>query len=260
MAERIIRVADDFWNIRGSFKIAGLLDIGTHASLVRQANGRFVLLDSYTLSGARADEFDGITGGPDDGEAGLTLPPFHTVHVEAIHARYPEARHYGTARHLERFPALNWQPERTEDEALHALFADEFDFSVPAGVDFISANEHLHFSSVMVLHRASQTIHVDDTIMYIRLPRVLKLFGLSESTSFHPTLAKVLERRPGAAGDFREWATGLAERWADARNLCAAHTSTLLADTNRGAPISERILKCLAAVEPKLAAHERAQG
>jgi hypothetical protein len=113
---------------------------------------------------------------------------------------------------------------------------------------------------VLVLHRSSQTIHVDDTIMYVRLPRVLRLFGLSESTSFHPTLAKVLERRPGAAADFREWATSLAERWADARNLCAAHTSVLLGDKNTGASIRERILRCLAAVEPKLAAHERSQG
>ena len=52
----------------------------------------------------------------------------------------------------------------------------------------------------------------------------------------------------------------LAERWADARNLCAAHTATLLGDKNSGASISERILNCLAAVEPKLAAHERSQG
>ncbi|MFT6377963.1 MAG: hypothetical protein ACJARS_004626, partial [bacterium] len=51
MSDPLIHVADDFWNIRGSFKIFGVVDIGTHASLVRRPNGRFVLLDAYTLSG-----------------------------------------------------------------------------------------------------------------------------------------------------------------------------------------------------------------
>ena len=32
MSDRILQVADDFWNIRGSFKIGGLVDIGTQAS------------------------------------------------------------------------------------------------------------------------------------------------------------------------------------------------------------------------------------
>ena len=30
MAEPIIEVADDFWNIRGSYKIGGLIDIAKH--------------------------------------------------------------------------------------------------------------------------------------------------------------------------------------------------------------------------------------
>ena len=47
---RIIKVTDDFWNIRGSFKIGGILDIRTHASLVRRQNGEYVFLDSLTLS------------------------------------------------------------------------------------------------------------------------------------------------------------------------------------------------------------------
>jgi hypothetical protein len=45
------------------------------------------------------------------------------------------------------------QALRTEDPELHAQFAEDFEFSVPRGVDFISANENVHFSSVLVLHR-----------------------------------------------------------------------------------------------------------
>lgn len=260
MSEHIIEVADGFWNIRGSFKVAGLIDIGTHASLLRRADGRFLLLDSYTLQGDVARDVDELTGGTENVVAVLNLHPFHTIHVRAIHKRYPDAKHYGTARHLDHYPELNWQPERTEDAALHDLFADDLEFSVPDGVDFISANEHVHFSSVLVFHRSSKTIHVDDTIMYIRLPRVLKFLGLDESTSFHPTLAQVLQKRAGAAQDFREWARAIADRWSDAENLCAAHTSTLLGKKNSGDPIRDRILRCLDKVEAKLAAHERAHG
>jgi hypothetical protein len=260
VGEHIIRVADDFWNVRGSFKIAGVIDIGTHCSLLRRASGRFLMLDAYTLSGDIARQIDEITGGPAHVEAVLNLHPFHTVHVRAIHERYPEARHYGTARHLEKAPDLAWQPERIEDASTQALFEDDLEFSVPAGVDFIASNEHLHFSSVLALHRASKTLHVDDTIMYLRFPKLLKLFGLSESTGFHPTLAKVLERRAGAAADFRAWARGLADRWADAENLCAAHSATLLGARNTGDSIRDRILAALARVEPKLAAHEQKYG
>ena len=79
-------------------------------------------------------------------------------------------------------------------------------------VDFISANENVHFSSVLVLHRASKTIHVDDTLMYVRLPRMMGAFGLTDVMSFHPTLPKALEKRAGAARDFRDWTEELTER------------------------------------------------
>jgi hypothetical protein len=260
MGERIIHVAEDFWNIRGSFKIAGLIDIGTQASLVRRAGGGFVMLDSYTLADGLAEQVDELTGGRENVEAVLNLHPFHTVHVRAIHERYPDAKHYGTARHLARFPDLGWEKHRSEDEPTHALFRQDLEFSIPQGVDFISENEDLHFSSVLALHRASKTMHVDDTIMYVRLPRIARLIGIPDATSFHPTLAKVLERRAGAAQDFREWANALADRWSDAENLCAAHTSALLAARNDGRSIRDRILAALEGVEGKLAAHERQFG
>jgi len=260
MGERVIQVAEDFWNIRGSFKVAGVVDIGTQASVLRRSNGKFLMLDSYTLSGDIARQVDELTGGPDNVEAVLNLHPFHTIHVRAAHDRYPNAKHYATARHIERFGELQWQAERTEDAGLHTLFSDDLDFTVPRGVDFISANEHLHFSSVMAMHRASKTIHVDDTVMYVRLPGLLRFFGLRDAMSFHPTLAKVLERRAGAVKDFRQWAAELIEQWGDAENLCAAHTATLLADRNTGPTIRDRLSRALAKVDSALVAHERKFG
>ena len=260
MRPNIIHIADDFWNVRGSFKIGGLVDIGTQASLVRRANGKFVFLDSYTLSADVEREVLELTNGGEDIEAILNVHPFHTVFARKMNERFPRAKLYGTARHVSRSPELPWEPLCTEDPELHALFADDFEFSVPRGVDFISANENVHFSSVLVLHRASKTIHVDDTLMYVRLPKAARLLGATDVMSFHPTLAKALEKRPGAAQDFRDWATDLAERWRDAQNLCAAHTATLMARQNKGASIHARMLKSLDKVSRTLKAHEGKYG
>jgi len=255
-----LHIADDFWNIRGSFKIGGVVDIGTQTSLVRRGNGRFVFLDSYSLSGEVEREVLELTNGGKDIEAILNVHPFHTVFARKMHERFPLAKLYGTSRHVSRSSDLPWEALRTEDPELHAMFADDFEFSVPRGVDFISADEKIHFSSVLVLHRASNTIHVDDTFVYVRLPKMMSFFGLTDAMSFHPSLGKALEKRAGAAEDFRGWATELAERWRDAENLCAAHTGTLMARKNHGASIHARMAKALSKVSGTLAAHERKYG
>ena len=109
----------------------------------------------------------------------------------------------------------------------------------------VRPNENVHFSSVLVLHRASQTIHVDDTLMYSRLPLPMRMLGFPDILLFHPTLWLALEKRKGAGRDFRDWAENLAERWRDAANMCAAHTAVLTAAGNRGASIHDRILTAL---------------
>jgi hypothetical protein len=252
----IIPVSDGFWNIRGSYRIGGIINVGTQFSLVRLASGKFVFLDSYTPSEPVKRQLDEITGGGSDVEAILNVHPFHTVHVARMHELYPQARLYGTARHHARFPALPWQPERTEDPALHAAFATDFEFSVPRGVDFISADENVHCSSVLVLHRASRTIHVDDTLTYLRLPPPLRLLGWQDLMIFHPTLKKALQQRPGAAQEFRDWAKDLAERWKDAQNLCAAHLDILQLGERPSASMQQRILAALGKAEKTLHAHQ----
>jgi len=253
-AASMVRIADGFWNLRGSFKIAGLVDIGTHISLIRRANGKFVFLDSYTLSDAQLQEIDTITGGGKKIEAVLNLHPFHTVHVKNMHERFPQAKHYGTARHLAKFPDLPWQDLRTEESKLHSKFADDLAFSVPAGVDFISADENVHFSSVLALHKASRTMHVDDTLMYIRLPLPLSLLGFPDALSFHPTLARALEKRAVAAQDFRRWAEKLIDSWGDAPHLCAAHAANFAGSKKQ--PLKARLQKALAKVSGTLRRHQ----
>lgn len=254
---KIVQLADDFWNIRGSFRIGHVVDIGTHISLVRLKDGTFVMLDAYTLDRRSCKAVSSITGGGQDLRAIINLHPFHTVHVERAHAQFPEARLYGTARHVERLPKLPWETQRSEDAELHELFSADLEFSVPGGVDFISSNPNIHFSSVLAWHPSSGTIHVDDTFIYARLPGPLGHVGLPDFLGFHPTLARALEKRAGAAAAFRDWATTLAASWGEARNLCAAHNGILEAGSKS---IGERMQQSLRRVERTLACHERRYG
>jgi hypothetical protein len=257
MSEHILKVSNDFWNIRGDFKIVGLINIGTHASLVQRSNGKFVMLDAYTLQGEVKEQVDALTNQGEDIEAIINLHPFHTVHVQKAHEQFPNAKLYGTRRHADKFPSLPWQPERTETTAFADLFAEEFEFSVPAGIDFISRNEHLHFSSVLAYHKASKTIHVDDTLMYLPLPGILGRLKKPE-ISFHMTLSKTLEKRPGAVTDFRSWVERLAEQWADAENLCAAHSASLLGESESTVSLAQQILNALKKVDKTLKKHQKA--
>ena len=106
MAGRTHQITEDFWNIRGSFRIGGVIDIGTQASLVRLRNGKFAFLDAYTLSGAVKREVFDLSRDGKDVEAILNLHPFHTIHVRKMHEMFPHARLYGTRRHLSRFAEL----------------------------------------------------------------------------------------------------------------------------------------------------------
>jgi hypothetical protein len=261
MKHELIKISDSFWNIRGSYKIKGLIDVGTQASLVKIENGKFIFLDSLTLKGDVLKQVDKLTNGGRDVEAVLNLHPFHTLHVEYKFKKYPNAKHYGTARHLSMFPELKWEDLKTEDIELHQMFSLDLEFSVPRGVDFISNDQSVHFSSVLAYHRSSKTIHVDDTFMYINLPKIMNLVGISDPISFHPTLSKALETRKGATVDFVKWARELAECWSDAENLCAAHMASLIKDKkNKDVSIKDSILKALDKVSDKLEKHKKEFG
>jgi hypothetical protein len=258
MTDKIIKISDTFWNIRGEFKVFGLLDIGTQASLVKRRNGKYVLLDAYTLQGDIKQQVDSLTNNGVDIEAIINLHPFHTMHIEKAHADYPNAKLYGTKRHIDKFPDLPWQLELTDSNEFARLFSEDFEFSVPRGVDFISHNENLHFSSVLAYHLASKTLHVDDTLMYLRLPG---LFGVLKSpeVSFHMTLSKTLEPRKGAVDDFRLWVAQIAEQWSDAEVLCAAHSQTLIVK-NKSPSIAAMIMTALQGEEKILNAHRNKFG
>jgi hypothetical protein len=260
MVKGVINVGRNFWNIRGSFKVASVIDIGTQTSLVKCEDGDFVLLDTCALSGDQKAEIDRLTRNGKLLKAILHLHPFHTVSAGLVHDYYPEALLYGTSRHKEIWPTLPWQELTTDDPELHDLFSDDLEFSVPDGVDFISANGNVHFASVIVYHPLSRTIHVDDTLMFVTLPAIMAFFGMRNRLEFHPTLALALERRAGAADDFRQWAKSLVEDWGMAENLCAAHTKPLLAEDYKSETLARRLSRALRHVRWVLRLHRLRYG
>jgi hypothetical protein len=258
MTDKIVKISDTFWNVRGEFRVFGLLNIGTQTSLAKLGNGKFVLLDAYTLQDDIKQQVDSLTNNGVDIEAIINLHPFHTIHVAKIHADYPNAKLYGTQRHLDKLPDLPWQQELTNSSEFATMFSEDFEFSIPRGVDFISNNGHLHFSSVLAYHLASKTIHVDDTLMFLKLPG---LFGVLKSpeVSFHMTLSKTLEQRKGAADDFRLWVAQIAEQWSEAEVLCAAHSETLIVK-NKSPSIAAMIMIALQREEKTLRHHQQKFG
>lgn len=254
-------LADDFWHIRGDFRVAQIVNIGTQMSLVRRPGHSFLLLDSYEAS--EKDQYDllALTDGGLQIEAVLNLHPFHTVHCAFVQQWLPHARLIGTRRHHVVLPELRWDPALIEDAATQRRFADTLDFSIPLGVDFISNDEDVHVGSVIARHCASAIVHSDDTLNILDLPSLVeKLLPdqlIGPKLRFHPELAKALEKRSGAADDYVRWAKQLAHDWADTQIVCAAHNGIArMTDQSFGIAIE----KALKAASDALDTHREAYG
>ncbi|MEH6791202.1 hypothetical protein [Parasphingorhabdus sp.] len=200
------------------------------------------MLDSYEVDGQDREELMRLTNDGERIEAVLNLHPFHTVHCKFVHDMVPHSRLIGTRRHHRQNPELSWDPALIEDEATQKEFADIFDFSVPAGVDFIPDDESVHVGSVIVRERASGIIHVDDTLMIIELPALVEKFLPGPKLRFHPKLTDALEKRAGAADDFIAWARQLQRDWADTQIICAAHSGILRLTEESFADVIEKAL------------------
>ncbi|TKS53825.1 hypothetical protein E4582_02905 [Luteimonas yindakuii] len=219
------QLADTFWNLRGVYRVGGVLDIGTQMSLVRRPNGRFVVIDGCALDDAQRSALLALTGDGAQVDAVVHVHPFHTLHVEATHRLFPSARLHGTARHRRLFPSLPWSEAPMETWGGEHPFADMFDLSVPAGVDFDCPDERVHVASVLVRHRHSGIVHVDDTFNVIAAPGRLGAMLPQSSLRMHPMLARALRPERGAADAYAAWARALASHWADTRIVCAAHSA-----------------------------------
>ncbi len=219
------KLADSFWNIRGVHRLGGVLDIGTQMSIVQRAGGGFVVIDGCDLDDAQRDAVMTLTGDGAQVDAVVHVHPFHTLHVEATYRLFPAAALYGTARHHKLAPSLPWSPKPVEDWKDDHPLADIFQLSVPDGVDFVCLDERVHVASVIVRHRQTGIVHVDDTFNVIAAPGLLRSVLPISSLRMHPMLGRALQKTAGAADAYAAWANALASDWADTGIVCAAHSA-----------------------------------
>jgi len=227
MEDRLDQVAPNFYNIRHAFKISmGLINIGTHMSLIKLKNGNFLVVDTIPLTPSIKQEIDALTANGTKMEAVIATHPFHTLAFPAFFKEYPNVSYYGTPRHLRNLTQIPWKGSLNDCETRN-LWKEEVEMRIPDGSEFVAPvpEKSNHFSSVFVFHRESKTIHVDDTIFHAVNPNILmKLAGYrNDQMTFHPTLTNVgLHHHPDAPYQFRDWIAGILKDW-DFDNIVTAH-------------------------------------
>lgn len=223
----MLEVGTRFWNIRGHFKIvAGLVDIGTHMSLIQLRSGNFIVIDTIPLDENLKLQLDKITDNGNKIEAVLATHPFHTLAFPAFFKAYPHVPYYGTPRHLKNLPDIKWVGDLS-DCSTRNRWHPEIEMRIPDGAEFVAPvpEKTNHFSCVFVFHADSRIIHVDDTIFIAHQPGfLLKIAGYRHGDmSFHPTIkSHGLFPTPEAPYQFRDFIAGILKDW-DFDSVCAAH-------------------------------------
>ncbi len=244
MADDILNVGAGFWNVRGSFKIGGILDVGAQCSLVKLSSGKFIFLDSYELKDEVRDTVMKLTNNGQDVEAVLNVHPYHTVHCEQMAKDFPQAIFYGSRRHPQQVPAVNWSSDLVESKAVAERYP-ELEFSLPKGIYYIAPEEAVHAGSLLVYHPTSKSLHVDDTFM---TPPIKILDAVLPEVLLQPDTKKALKDEPDAGKQYCDWATQLAHDW-DVRHFCAAHTHMIEFEQGR---FKETLLKTIERNRSKL--------
>ncbi len=84
-----------------------MIDIGNQSALIRLQSGKFILLDSNTLTGNVREQVMSLTRDGKDIEAVLNAHPFHTLHCARVAKDFPHATFYGSARHHKQVPEVH---------------------------------------------------------------------------------------------------------------------------------------------------------
>ena len=245
MSDKIIDLGAGFWNIRGTFRLGGVLNIGTQCSLVKLSSGKFVFLDSYTLTDDVRAQVMALTNNGQDVEAVLNLHPFHTVHCAQMAKDFPQAIFYGSSRHQKKVPEVQWADDLVESAAVDERYP-ELKFSMSEGIHYIAPNEMIHAGSLLVFHPASKSLHVDDTFMS---PPTKLLEAVLPELLLHPTTKKALKNEPNAGKQYCDWASNLAHEWCEVRNFCAAHSYLVKFKEDE---FEKALLKAIDKARPKL--------
>jgi hypothetical protein len=223
---RIKLFEPNFYHIRAEFKVvAGLVNIGTHMSLIKLPSGKFLVIDTVPLDDQLKGEIDELTNFGQDIEAVVATHPFHTLAFPKFFEAYPNVAYYGTPRHLRNQKQINWVGDITDN--LNKWEDAGVSMRIPDGAEWVNPQPEMtnHFVSVWVYIREARTIFVDDSINYIADPAILlKLLGKKQnSMDFHASLkGPALVPSPDSPAKFKAFVEKVLEDW-DFDNICAAH-------------------------------------
>ncbi|XP_037040281.1 uncharacterized protein LOC119077195 isoform X2 [Bradysia coprophila] len=215
-----------FWNVRVPFRMVGV-EIGTHMSIIRLQNGRFLIIDTVAMNDELKHEFNQLTSNGSNIEAVVAVHPFHTLAYSAFHKLYPNVKYYGTPRHLRKISEIHWagQLDADENKELLSKWAPEVELRIPDGAEYYNPRPEAinHFVSVFVYHSKSKTLHVDDTLIYIETSIwPINLLLQPGSLIFHPSLIIGLKPDAEAPLQFHKWMNQILKDW-NIENLCTAH-------------------------------------
>jgi len=132
-------VGPGFWNIRGHFKLfVGIIDIGTHMSVARLANGKYLVIDTIPLLPEIKQELDQLTSFGSNIEAVVATHPFHTLAFRGFYKEYPNVPYYGTPRHLRVIPEIPWAGNLWDCDTRNKWNPD-IQMRIPAGAEFVGS-------------------------------------------------------------------------------------------------------------------------
>lgn len=220
----LISIGTNFWNLRASLKLFHVVDIGTHMSFIRLPSGKFLVIDTCEVKPDAKAAIDQLTNNGTLIEAVLGTHPFHTLYFQSFHNLYPNARYYGTPRHLKKI-SIPWAGNILDDAVMHAWDAEGIQMRVPDGTDILTPAEDNHLSCIFVFHQESRTIHIDDTVMYFDKPAFLfRCMGHShgDMAFWAGGLKKGLKVSASAPADFKGFIESIIADW-DFDNMCTAH-------------------------------------
>jgi len=221
----IQEIGTGFYNVRASFpKIGGLVDIGTHMSIIKLESGKFLVIDTVPLKPSLKTEIDNLTENGNNIEAVVGTHPFHTLAFPAFYDAYPNVPYYGTPRHLRKVKEIPWVGSIKDNLN---KWDPEVQMRIPEGAEFNDPQpeSYNHFNSVWVYSPKARTVHVDDTINYFGNPPFLvKLAGKKKGQmEFHDSIkGPALYKTSEAPDIFKNWVLKVIQDW-DFDNMCCAH-------------------------------------
>ena len=142
---------------------------------------------------------------------------------------YPNAKYYGTPRHLRNIKDVPWAGT-SDSEEVRSMWPGELSLEVTPCLAYENPAEDNHAAAVFVFHHGSRTLHLDDTLTYFnQVPWLLSLLGTKpDEMKFRFDLKKQLDKcgTPDAMKVFRDWYSDKVLAW-DIENASFAHNGVI---------------------------------